>query len=252
VLVDLGRHVCGGQGCAGSRFGFCVFGGAVYFGGGVDGFVAAAGVAEDRAGGGFCGNAVGVFYVWRVCVSDDWVAVHDGDEFWICYGRERGAGAGAAGGVLGTKADGMDVCGGWSGAGGAVFFDGASDGVAGFELWGCADGCGRGIVCGAHYFGGRLHPGTFGIGAEFDPSGGMCGDGVVDDRDDRGDPLASGAICVDGLAFAAGGAGVRGVCDGGGVYGAVVGAAAYDGEPCGDFVCVGAGVCGDYFVSGAA
>src|SRR5208283_4874180 len=205
-----------GEERAGSCVGVRVSGGAVHAGGGVDGDVP----AEGAGAAGPPGNL-------------------------------RGA---AAGDFLGAAADEVDVrgiAGGAGGAGGAVFSDGAGGGHALPESRGCADVCGGRVVRGAHYSGGGVHAGTFGAGAELDSSGGLRGDGVGGDGSGSGDPLAGGAVCV-AVGTAGGDRDLRGICDGGGVHGAVVGAAVYVAGSCGDFVCAGAGDCGDYVVHRAA
>ncbi len=247
LLADLGRDVCGGEERAGLFVGVCVSGDTVHAGSVADGGDAAGGAETDRARGIVCGDAVGVFHVRGIRISDDRVAVHDGVEFGICDGVERGAGAAAAGSVLGKAADAVDLWRGVCGAGGIVLFDRAGGGIAVPESRGCADVCGGDFLWRAHHSGRGVYAGQVGVGAERDTGGGMRVDGVGADGCGSGDSLAAGAFCV-AMGIAGGDCGVRGVSDGGGVYGAALGAAIYFGEPCGDLVCAGAGVCGDYVV----
>ena len=80
---------------------------------------------------------------------------------------------------------------------------------------------------------------------------GCAGMAWVADGSRRGNSLAGGAVCV-AVGLAAGDWDLRGVCHGGGVHSAIVGAAVYVAGACGDLVCAGAGVCGDYVVPRAA
>jgi len=184
-------------------------------------------------------------------LSDGGIAVYDGEQFGIRDGVERGAGAAAAGGVLGTEADELDLCGGVCVVDWIVFSDGAGGGIAVSESRGCADVCGIGILRGTHYFGWGIYGGAFGFGAERDSGGGVRVDGVAAGGGGVFDWLAAGAVCVE-LGADGGDCDMRSVCDGGGVHGAVVGAAIYDFGACGDFICAGAGVRGDYVVCVAA
>src|SRR5580692_9260549 len=95
-----------------------------------------------------------------------------------------------------------------------------------------------------------MYAGAFGVGTQPDSGCGLRGDGLGDDRNGRRDPLATGALRV-GLGIVGGDYDLRGICYGGGVHRAVVGAAVYIGESRGDSVRAGAGVCGDYVVRGA-
>jgi len=119
--------------------------------------------------------------------------------------------------------------------------------VTGFESWRCSDVYRSGILCRAHHSRRGVLARTFRFGAQPDSSRRLRRNGLALDGCCRGDSLAAHALRME-LAAAARNFDLRGVCNGGRVHGATLGAAVHVSRSRRYLVCPGAGVCGHYLL----
>jgi hypothetical protein len=105
--------------------------------------------------------------------------------------------------------------------------------------------CSRGVLRRAHHFGRRVLAGTLRLRAQFDSGGWLRIDGLAADGLRRGNPLATGALCL-GLAAIRLNSNLRGVRNRRGIHRATMGAAIHLAGPRRDSVCSRAGVRGDH------